>query len=173
MKLTHLASATVLLSATIVTSAVSAHVVLETRQATIGKSYKAVFQVGHGCAGSPTIKLRVQIPEGVIAAKPMPKPGWSIETVKGAYAESHAHHGMAMSEGVREVIWSGGKLPDDYYDEFVVNTFLTDALKPETTLYFPVVQECEQGTNAWTEIPEAGKAAPKSPAAGLKLLAKP
>ena len=50
------------------------------------RAYKAVFVVPHGCAGSATIKIRVQIPEGVIAAKPMPKPGWNVETIKGKYA---------------------------------------------------------------------------------------
>ena len=32
-----------------------------------------------------------------------------------------------LSEGVKEVVWSGGKLPDDFYDEFVISTFLTNA----------------------------------------------
>ena len=50
-------------------------------------------------------------------------------------------------------MWSGGKLPDHNYDEFVVSTFLTDGLKPNTTLYFPVVQECEQGVSRWIDIP--------------------
>ena len=59
------------------------------------------------------------------------------------------------SEGVKEVVWSGGKLPDDYYDEFVISTFLTSALKPDTMLYFPVVQECEQGVSRWIDIPKA------------------
>lgn len=149
-----------------------AHVVLEKREAAVGSYYKAVFQIGHGCEGSPTTTLRIQIPDGVIAVKPMPKPGWTIETVKGPYAAAAAHHGHAISEGVREVIWRG-KLPDDYFDEFVLSGFLTDTLTPGTTLYFPATQECEQGANRWIEIPEAGKPAPKSPAPGLKLIPKP
>ena len=68
----------------------------------------------------PTVKIRVQIPEGVIAVKPMPKPGWSVETVKGKYAASYELHGATIAEGVKEVTWSGGKLADDNYDEFVV-----------------------------------------------------
>jgi uncharacterized protein YcnI len=44
------------------TSPVSAHVSLETKQATVGASYKAMFAVPHGCAGSPTVKIRVQNP---------------------------------------------------------------------------------------------------------------
>ena len=112
----------------------SAHITLETKQATIGSSYKAVFAVPHGCAGSATVKVRVQIPEGVIAVKPMPKPGWNVEAIKGKYAADYDYHGTKLSEGVKEVVWSGGKLPDDNYDEFVVSTFLTGGLKPNTTL---------------------------------------
>ncbi len=158
-------------------SPAAAHVSLETRQATIGSSYKAVFTVPHGCAGSATVKIRVQIPEGVIGVKPMPKAGWTLETVKGKYAAEYDFHGNKLSEGVKEVAWSGGKLADDNYDEFVVSTFLTGGLKPNTTLYFPVVQECEQGISRWIDIPKEGAEArehdSKSPAPGLKLMPKP
>ena len=53
-----------------------AHVTLETREASIGAPYKAVLRVAHGCEGTAYHALRVRIPEGVIAVKPMPKPGW-------------------------------------------------------------------------------------------------
>src|SRR3954468_334897 len=99
-------------------SPVLAHVSLETRQAPVGASYKAVFAVPHGCAGSATTKIRVQIPEGVIGVKPMPKPGWSLEALKGKYAGSYDYHGAKLTEGIKEVVWSGGKLADDNYDEF-------------------------------------------------------
>src|ERR1700753_1707401 len=153
----------------------SAHVTLQGREATIGASYRAVFVVPHGCAGSATTKLRVQIPEGVIDAKPMPKAGWNLETIKGKYASEVDFHGAKLSEGVKEVVWSGGKLPDDFYDEFVINTYLTTALKPDTVLYFPVVQECEQGISRWIDIPidPAHAHDTKWPAPGVKLNAKP
>ena len=38
----------------------------------------------HGCEGAATTRVRIHIPEGVIAVKPMPKPGWQLETVSGA-----------------------------------------------------------------------------------------
>ena len=113
----------VVVAVTLAVSPALAHVSLETKQATVGSSYKAVFMVPHGCAGSATTKIRVQIPEGVIGVKPMPKAGWTLETIKGKYAAEYAYHGSKMSEGVKEVAWSGGKLPDDNYDEFVVTTF--------------------------------------------------
>jgi uncharacterized protein YcnI len=155
----------------------NAHVTLEGRQATVGTWYKAVFAVPHGCAGSATNKLRVQIPDGVIDVKPMPKPGWNVEVIKGKYATPYDFHGSKISEGVKEVVWSGGKLADDNYDEFVINTFLTPSLKPDTTLYFPTVQECEQGVSRWIDIPAEGHAdhmhGEKSPAPGVKLISKP
>jgi uncharacterized protein YcnI len=164
-----------LLGAALAASSANAHVTLENRQATPASYFKAVFAVPHGCAGSPTVKIRVQIPDGVISVKPMPKPGWSVETVKGKYPTSYELHGATITEGVREVTWSGGKLADDNYDEFVIATFLTGSLKPNTTLYFPVVQECEQGASRWIEIPQEGKPAhdTKSPAPGVKLMPKP
>jgi uncharacterized protein YcnI len=162
-------------AASLMASSASAHVTLDNRQATIGAGYKAVFAVPHGCAGSATTKIRVQIPEGVIAVKPMPKAGWNVEVIKGKYAAEYDFHGTKFSEGVKEVVWSGGKLPDDYYDEFVVSTFLTGALKPDTVLYFPTVQECEQGVSRWIEIPAGDHAAHESkwPAPGVKLMPKP
>src|SRR4029078_5299393 len=130
-----------------------AHVGLETKQATIGASYKAVFTAPHGCAGSPTVTIRVQIPEAVIAAKPMPKAGWNVEAISGKYAGEYDYHGSKLSEGVKEVVWSGGKLPDHHYEEFVVSTYLTTGLKPNSMLYFPVVQESEQGVRRLIDIP--------------------
>ena len=163
--------------ATLAASPAAAHVTLENRQAAVDDYYKAVFAVPHGCAGSATVKIRVQIPEGVIAVKPMPKPGWNLEVTKGKYATDYDYHGARLSEGVKEVSWSGGKLADDHYDEFVVSTFLTGGLKPNTTLYFPVVQECEQGISRWIDIPAEGGHAhghdSKSPAPGVRLTPKP
>lgn len=161
--------------AVVATSSASAHITLLNREAAIGSSYKAVFVVPHGCAGSATTEIRVQIPEGVIGVKPMPKPGWNVETIKGKYASEYDLHGAKLSEGVKEVVWSGGKLPDEFYDEFVISTYLTGGLKPDTTLYFPVVQQCEQGVGRWIDIPAdpAHARDSKSPAPGVRLISKP
>lgn len=162
-------------AAALITWPVSAHVTLEKRQAAVGDFYKAVFAVPHGCAGSATVKLRVQIPEGVLAVKPMPKPGWRLETVKGKYASEYDFHGAKASQGVKEVVWSGGRLADDNYDEFVMSTFIASNLKPNAMLYFPVVQECEQGVSRWIDVPAEGVDSShedKTPAPSVKLLPK-
>jgi uncharacterized protein YcnI len=152
-------------------SASQAHVTLERQEAAIGGPYKATFRVPHGCGDSPTVKLRIRIPDGVIGVKPMPKPGWQLETVKAKYDKPYKMFHNSVTEGVREVTWTG-KLADENYDEFVLSTYLIDELKPDTMLYFPVVQECEKGVHRWIEIPEAGKPAADlpEPAPGVKLL---
>jgi len=157
------------------TAGASAHVTLEQRQAPVGSTYKAVFQIGHGCEGKPTTRLRVRIPEGVIAVKPQPKAGWTVEKVRGAYARAYDYYGTPMTEGVREIVWEGGSLADDEYDEFVLRAYLTTELKAGASLYFPVVQECPDGAvERWIEIPAAGKGADdyEQPAPGLTLLPK-
>jgi uncharacterized protein YcnI len=146
------------LAAAFVSTAGLAHVTLETRQAPAGASYKAVVRVPHGCEGSATTSIRVKIPEGVVAVKPMPKPGWGIDMIKGQYAKPHdSGEGAKASEGVLELAWSGGKLPDDYYDEFVFRAVLAADLEPGKPVYFPIVQECEKGIHRWIEIPAQGK----------------
>ena len=164
---------TFLVTASLATPAFS-HVTLERQEAPVGAPYKAVFRVPHGCGTSPTVKLRVRIPDGVIAVKPMPKPGWQIDTVKGKYDKTYTmFHSGEVTEGVKEVSFTG-RLSDDNYDEFVMSMYLTEDLPAGSVLYIPVVQECESGVHRWIEIPEAGKEARdyKEPAPGLKLLPK-
>lgn len=156
-------------------AAASAHVTLENQLAPVASTYKAVFRVGHGCEGMPTTKIRVQIPEGVIAVKPQPKPGWTVAKVKGPYDKAYDYYGTPTSEGVKEIVWSGGSLPDDEYDEFALRAYLTGDLVPGATLYFPIVQECPDGAvERWIEIPAAGKSADdyEQPAPGVKLQPK-
>jgi uncharacterized protein YcnI len=104
----------------------------------------------------------------------MPKPGWKIEKVFARLANPYTdQHGKRVEEEVRELIWSGGNLPDGFFDEFVSRVQLPDT--PGTTLHIPVVQECEKGIHRWIEIPEGGKSRRdyKEPAPELKLLPKP
>ncbi len=152
-----------------------AHVGLERGEAPRGTSYKAVIKVPHGCEGSSTHTVRIEIPDGYIGVKPMPKPDWTLKTVRGPYAEAYAfYHGKSLTEGVKEIEWSGGDLPDEHFDEFVANGYLAKELAPGATLYFKVVQVCPKGELRWVEVPAAG-VDPHSldaPAAVLKIAAE-
>ena len=150
-----------------------AHITIENAQALTGSYHKITLKVGHGCEGNPTQRIRVQIPEGVVGVKTMQKPQWKTEVVKGKFATPiDDGHGRKITEGVKEVVWSGGRLPDENYDEFVMQVKLPD--RPNETLYFPVVQECTKGVHRWIEIPEAGRTSRdyKEPAPSVRLLPK-
>lgn len=138
---------------------VQAHVTLETQQAPADSYYKAVLKVPHGCSGSPTVALKVIVPDGVTGPKPQPKPGWKVETGReGKFAT---------------VSWTGGPLADEHYDEFALHMKLPD--RAGITLHFEVEQRCAQGVHHWSEIPPAGKSAHdlKEPAPALRLVPKP
>lgn len=156
------------------TSPAFAHVTLETSTATPGAGYKAVLRVPHGCAGAATTAIRVAVPEGFLAARPMPKPGWTIELKSGDYKQSYQLFGSPVSSGVVEVDWTGGSLPDAYYDEFVLSGQVAGNLEPGKRLYFPVVQECGAETERWIMIPADGESAAdlKTPAPSVLLTEK-
>lgn len=160
-----------LLALALTSTTAVAHITLETRSAPADSSYKAVLRVGHGCEGSPTVAVRVRIPEGVVAVKPMPKPGWELTTVVEPFVQPVAYFETTLTEGVREIAWRGGPLPDAWYDEFVFRAKLPN-LPEGTVLWFPVVQECEKGVHRWIAIPREGEPEPKEPAPGVKLLPK-
>jgi uncharacterized protein YcnI len=115
-----------------------AHVVAAPGEAKAG-SYSAIaFRVGHACgAGDTTLKLRVEIPDGVASARPQPKTGWTIDIEKSG-------------DRATAVTWSG-RLPDDQFDDFPL---LMKLPSQPSTLVFPVIQSCEKGESQWIEIPD-------------------
>lgn len=147
----------------------AAHVVLEHKSAPAGSYYKGTFRVGHGCDGTATTSLTIELPEGVLGAKPMPKPGWTLETRKARLAVPYDSHGKRIDEVVATVTWSGGLLADAYYDEFVISMKL-----PETPgkHWFKVRQVCESGRIDWVQVPAPGQAMRelRTPAALLDVL---
>ena len=115
------------------------------------------------------------LPAGLIAVKPMPKPGWRLDTTSGKYPKPYMLRGAPVTEGVTEISWSGGKLPDAYYDEFVFIGTIAEELSGGQTIHFPVVQECEKGVHRWIEIPtgkdsHGHEAQSTEPAPSLRLL---
>ena len=155
-------------------STVSAHVTLATSDARAGSYYKAVLQVPHGCDGAATQSIRVQIPEGVISVKPMPKAGWTLDINRGGYAKSYQSHGKTVTEGPKEIVWSGGSLADDNYDEFVFTSYLTGDFRPGQTIAFPTIQQCTKGETRWDQIAADGQNphSLKSPAPALRIVAE-
>ncbi|WP_309679322.1 DUF1775 domain-containing protein [Polaromonas sp.] len=148
------------------------HIVLETRSAPAGATYKAVFQIGHGCEGSATTGVTVQIPPGFQGAKPFAKAGWTASTKLGKLAKPYASQGKPVTEDVAVVRWvAAGKaaaLQDGQIDEFALRGKLPEVAGP---LWFKVLQTCESGSLDWSDIPASGVSVKglKSPAVLLEV----
>ncbi len=148
----------------------TAHVVITPAEAPAGSYTRIAFMVGHGCAGAATTAIEVTLPEGLSTARPQPKLGWTIGVQMRAIERPiPTEHGL-VREGPATISWSGGPLPDQHYEEFVM--LIATPNRPGTTLVFPVIQRCEGGAqNAWVELPAEGTR-PRSPAATLRLGAR-
>jgi hypothetical protein len=132
------------------------HTSLEQPTAPANSTYKAVIGLGAGCSGAATDRLTVELPEGLIAAQPMPKPGWSLAIETAPYEQTYDYFGTPMTEGVRRIVWSGGSLPDAFYDTFVFRAHITD-LPDGTELPIRVIQSCGDAEVAWTESAAPGQ----------------
>ncbi|MEM9972126.1 MAG: DUF1775 domain-containing protein [Pseudomonadota bacterium] len=148
-----------------------AHATLEAKSAPMNANHKAIMRISHGCDGEATLSVTIEIPEGVINVKPMPKPGWKLTSVVEPYARTYEYYGP-RSEGVTSITWTG-ELDDGHYDEFVFRGRITDAFEEDEVIYFPTTQLCANGEHAWVEIPAAGQERGDldSPAPGLTVTA--
>ena len=159
--------------ALLISMGAQAHVTLEEPAAVANTGYKAVLRVTHGCEGSPTHTVRVQIPAGFLGTKPIPKPGWKLELQRAKLAEPYDSHGRKIDETVSEVIWRAQSpeafLADAHYDEFVLRG--QTPAKPGV-IWFKVQQLCEKGELNWAEVPSTGSSTKglKAPAARLEVL---
>lgn len=148
--------------------AVQAHVVFVQPLVTAGGYWAGALRVGHGCDGSATTSVRVEIPAGIIVARPQPRAGWTIGIERERLAAPVAAEGGAvLTERVRAITWTG-LLPDDQFEEFGLAAKLPAGAGP---LAFPVIQTCEQGESRWTETAIAGAPRPTHPAPVLTLQA--
>lgn len=154
------------------TTAAFAHATYEAKTVEQGSTAKMVLRVPHGCNGEATLKVRIQIPEGIISVKPMPKADWKLEVVTGDYTNAYESHGKKVTGGVKEIIWTG-ELPDAFYDEFTFRGQFTEVLPADQTVYIPAIQECANGTAKWINIPAEGQDPHdvKDPAPGVKVVA--
>ncbi len=138
-----------------------AHVEFQKTSAPAHKPFRATLVVGHGCSGSPTVRLRLRAPAGVLLTTAEPKAGWTIETKSGAFDAPVTIAGQSTPEGVVEIDWSGRLEPHDH-GAFSLEMTLSDEAKPGQRIFFPVVQECERGVLRWIEPSEDGENAAPS-----------
>lgn len=125
--------------------AASAHVTVDPGDATAGASSVLIFAFSHGCDGSPTTGLTIDIPDGVAGVAPEVQPGWTIDRVgaeTGVPTQVVYTADEPIESGLRATVSLQVTFSDDLAGEQVA---------------FPVLQECVEGSTAWAEVAEAGQ----------------
>ncbi|BDV30181.1 DUF1775 domain-containing protein [Microbacterium terricola] len=120
--------------------AASAHVHVTPEEAAAGTTTRLSFSFSHGCDDSPTTAVVIDIPDGVATATPVLDGAWTISRELRA-------DGTAA-----QVTFTA----DEPVETGVAAAVSLDALIAEgaadSTLVFPVTQECVDGETAWTEV---------------------
>ena len=136
----------------------SAHVTAAATSNAAGAYTVVTFSVPHGCDGSATTSVAIEIPEGINAVTPTRNALYDVEKVTEDLAEPITDsHGNEVTTRVAQVVYiTTDPLPDGFRDAFELSLQLPEEAAG-TTLYFPTVQTCEEGESAWIEIPAAGQ----------------
>ena len=136
----------------------AAHVSIAEGEAEAGAFTLLTFGVPHGCEGSPTTEVRIQMPESIPQVTPTVNPNWEVEKVMTALDEPiEAGHGELITERVSEVVYTATTpLADGFRDAFVLSLQVPEDAAGET-LYFPTIQTSAEGETAWIELPADGE----------------
>jgi uncharacterized protein YcnI len=130
----------------------AAHIHTDPEEVKAGTENTVGFIIEHGCDGSPTTSVELQLPTGVA--------GISAEDANG----------FTASVDGQVVTFSGGSLPDATEQAFDVTfTAPTEA----GTIDVPLVQTCEEGSTDWIEPEVEGQPEPENPAPQLVIAANP
>ncbi|WP_183096083.1 YcnI family copper-binding membrane protein [Nocardioides stalactiti] len=135
----------------------SAHVTVTPSTTAAGAYTVLTVSVPHGCDGSATTRVAIDLPEGIYAVTPTRNPFWSVEKVVEQLDEPVTDaHGNEITERVDQVVYTAETpLPDGVRDTFELSLQLPDA--EGETLAFPVLQACEKGETGWTEVAADGQ----------------
>ncbi len=128
-----------------------AHVEPDPASVPAASTHTITFIVEHGCEESDTVKLEMQLADGVTDAKPAAIDGWTSSVAGGV------------------ITWTGGPQPHD--QELPVPVEMTFPDNPGQVLLFPLVQTCQQGEIRWVDPPNPDGSEPEDPAPVITLTA--
>lgn len=110
------------------------------------------FSFSHGCEDSPTTALVIDIPQGVTNVVPVASASWDIQRT------------LADNGTVTQVTYTAVRpIESGLKGEVAMDVRFAPDLA-DTSVPFPLTQQCVSGSTAWTEVAAAGEAEPESPA---------
>lgn len=131
--------------------AAHAHVTASATSTVAGAHSVITFSVPHGCDGSPTLVLEIEIPEQIISVTPTVNPNWTItKNMVPLDAPQQDSHGADITERVGSVTYTavGDGLPEGYRDTVSLSLQLPQG-EPGDRVEFPTLQSCLEGSVEW------------------------
>ncbi len=153
------ALAALLALALLVPAAAQAHVTVQPSEAPEGAYTVLDVRVPNETDSENTTKIAVQFPEGFGDVSYQPVPGWKVEVVHDKLAKPIQTDDGPITEGVKEVIFSGGKLAPGEFQDFPLSVQIPGNAGEELT--FKAVQTYEGEVVRWIGGPEAEHPAPR------------
>lgn len=153
----------------LVAAPASAHVTVTPDVTAAGEYSVLTFNNGHGCEGSPTKQVTIQVPDGINDVTPTRQPFYDVKvTTEKLDKPIEDAHGNKLTVRDATVVYTAKTpLPDGQRDAFEVSLQLPDK---EGTLAFPVIQTCVKGETAWVEqAPEGATEEPENPAPSFEI----
>lgn len=134
----------VALLAAVAVPAAGAHVTVNPREVPAGSFARFDVRVPNERPNADTVKLTIQIPEGLEFVSFLPKPGWkrTVETEKLDEPVTN-DEGETITERIASVTWEGGRIAPGEFDEFGLSAKVPEAAGTE--LVFPAVQTYSNG----------------------------
>ena len=159
-KLKMLAPALLALALLALPAAASAHVTLQPSEAPEGAYTVLEVRVPNESDSAATTKIAVQFPVGFADASYQPVPGWSVKEVKDKLAKPVQTDDGPVTEGVKEMVFSGGKLPPGEFQDFPLSVQIPGKAGEELT--FKALQTYDNGEIVrWIGGPDAEHPAPQ------------
>ena len=159
MRARKLVPAALLALALLVPAAAQAHVTLQPNEAPEGAYTVLDVRVPNESDSENTTKVAVQFPEGFGDVSYQAVPGWKVEVVHDKLKKPIQTDDGPITEGVKEVIFSGGKLPPGEFQDFPLSLQIPGKAGDELT--FKAVQTYEGEVVRWIGAPETEHPAPQ------------
>lgn len=119
-------------------SIAAAHVTIDSATANADGTVTLTFAFDHGCGLSPTVELRVRLPEAATVVETSQPPGWS--------AEPGPDHSLR---------WTGPPIASG--DRVIFGVTTNRFGQAGEIVWFPTVQRCEVGEYAWIDTDSASE----------------
>jgi uncharacterized protein YcnI len=140
-------------------AAAEAHVTLQPNEAPEGAYTVLDVRVPNESDSENTTKVAVQFPEGFGDVSYQAVPGWSVEVIHEKLKKPVQTDDGPVTEGVKEVIFSGGKLAPGQFQDFPLSVQIPGKAGEELT--FKAVQTYEKEIVRWIGAPESEHPAPQ------------